>query len=361
VTTNEAAALSSGHPGTCQNSCVNGTRKVTFTIEERLPKGVQYLLDSCPVAGDGLNVHVLKCALALKSWTSLDDARDRLIAMAINAGRPIGDARREVERAITKSWNSEAEPIRSTPRWSEPNYAKINEIVRSTYSFVSSAGETGEVILDSLGRDPLHLGFGPYHYLTELFPRNSWLCLGIGTRKHNCKRLEEWTDHPALQLWEHVVPSEQLGREGLTQAGHMSTHSLENCGDRRYLICEFDLSPVGRDGVTPTEWEPYIGKWEEMGVSPKHAQIALLGHICQRTKPTMVVDSGGKSLHAWFYVKGIPEATLEKDFAKLVALCADPRLWLKSQFSRTPGARRSSNGNEQTVLLFNPELTGGAK
>jgi hypothetical protein len=70
---------------------------------------------------------------------------------------------------------------------------------------------------------------------------------------------------------------------------------------------------------------------------------------------SMVLDSGGKSLHGWFYVKG-------KDIAdfKLLALMlgADRAPFSEAQFVRAPGGVRrkddATNGRVQKVLFFNP-------
>jgi hypothetical protein len=76
-----------------------------------------------------------------------------------------------------------------------------------------------------------------------------------------------------------------------------------------------------------------------------------------------VVDSAGKSLHAWFYVEGATEeqeGTLERFFAYAVSLGVDPRLWTRSQFVRMPnGTRRITGGvqhepRRQSLLYFHP-------
>jgi hypothetical protein len=48
---------------------------------------------------------------------------------------------------------------------------------------------------------------------------------------------------------------------------------------RRWLCVEFDISPVGRDGVTPTFWAPIIDDWSTAKVSVKDAQVRLLERI----------------------------------------------------------------------------------
>ena len=74
----------------------------------------------------------------------------------------------------------------------------------------------------------------------------------------------------------------------------------------------------------------------------------------------LVVHSGGKSLHGWFYCAGQPEEELRKFMRYAVSLGADPATWTRCQLVRLPGGLRD-NGQRQTVLFCNPAVLGGAK
>jgi hypothetical protein len=117
---------------------------------------------------------------------------------------------------------------------------------------------------------------------------------------------------------------------GLTRDGKISQRTAKNTGPRRFLVYE-------SDGLE------------------KDKQAAVLWHLANQAAPlTLVVSSGGKSLHGWFYCQGVSEEQLRRFFAKACLLGADPALWTKSQMVRMPGGTRD-NGNRQAVLYFNPQ------
>jgi hypothetical protein len=69
----------------------------------------------------------------------------------------------------------------------------------------------------------------------------------------------------------------------------------------------------------------------------------------------MVVHSGSKSLHGWFFCAGQPEERLRQVMRYCVSIGADRATWSRSQFVRMPDGLRD-NGKRQVVYYFNPEL-----
>ena len=67
----------------------------------------------------------------------------------------------------------------------------------------------------------------------------------------------------------------------------------------------------------------------------------------------LVVHSGGKSLHGWFYCHEQPEPALRKFMAYAVSLGADRATWTRSQFVRLPAGQRDT-GARQSVFYFDP-------
>jgi hypothetical protein len=115
---------------------------------------------------------------------------------------------------------------------------------------------------------------------------------------------------------------------GLTKDGKESSHTLDNTGPRRFLVCEFD-----------------------QGTVDEHA--ALLLHLANYAPLVLAVHSGGKSLHGWFFSAGQPEEQVCEFFRYAVALGGDPATWTRSQFVRMVDGVRD-NGKRQTVFFFNP-------
>jgi hypothetical protein len=117
-------------------------------------------------------------------------------------------------------------------------------------------------------------------------------------------------------------------RTGRTQEGKPSTHELSITGPRRFLVVEFDQGHVD-----------------------EHAALFL--HLAARAPLAIVVHSGNKSLHGWFYCAGQTEERLERFMRYAVSLGADRATWTRSQFVRMPDGTRE-NGKRQAVYFFNP-------
>lgn len=115
-------------------------------------------------------------------------------------------------------------------------------------------------------------------------------------------------------------------RKGVTQDGKESMHCLDNCGPRRFCVCDFD--------------EPS---------SDKHP--AIIWHLRRIADLVMVVSSGSKSLHGWF---SVPEEREEEFWKAAVTNGADPALMRnRSSFVRMPFGTRDT-GKIQEVIYFDP-------
>jgi hypothetical protein len=117
---------------------------------------------------------------------------------------------------------------------------------------------------------------------------------------------------------------------GLNQSGEVSNRCLSNTGARRFLIVEFDA-----------------------GTTDDHA--ALLLHLAEREPLAIVVFSGSKSLHGWFYCAGVTAGKVSRFFRYAVSLGADRAMWTPCQLVRMPDGTRD-NERQQTVYFFNPEV-----
>lgn len=161
-----------------------------------------------------------------------------------------------------------------------------------------------------------------------LFPGDPLLCVaGKLTRAKTAPR-EQWRGKLAdLQF---IVPSPMSAMRGLTQTGKSSARCLDNTGPRRFLVVEQDTG-------TPDE------------------QARVLLHPAERAPLALVVSSGGKSLHGWFYCEGASDNQQAKFFNLATKLGADPATWTPCQLVRLPEGRRD-NGNRQSVIFFNPEV-----
>ena len=174
--------------------------------------------------------------------------------------------------------------------------------------------------------------------------KDPWICFGNTAKDEATSRT--WYESKTVRLsqfWRHaagvqfVVPNPMREQTGMTQEGKASVRTKENAiapEDRLLSVVEFDR------------------------VDCKDTQAGRLRWLGMQMPLVMAVDSGGKSIHGWFYVRhrlhDLPEferlaLMLGADKQPLTVLC---------QFVRAPwGTRRSSPGAAgvyQRVKYFDP-------
>jgi hypothetical protein len=171
---------------------------------------------------------------------------------------------------------------------------------------------------------PVHSSEPPEFFVSAMFPGDPLLCIGATTYAMDTRPFSEWSG--MLRPMQFIVPSPMVSETGPRKAdGAESFHTESNTGPRKYLVTEFD-------GPTKPQQMARIRSLEALG--------GLL-LVC-------VVDSGGKSLHAFW--KAADEGTNFEFFTRACKLGADERLWLRSQFARLPGGTRE--GKRQEVILW---------
>ena len=152
------------------------------------------------------------------------------------------------------------------------------------------------------------------------------LCIGKNSSTFATRRLSAWIHWEKLTRSQLIVPSPMCERCGTTKEGTPSEHCLDNTGPRRFLVVEFDE-----------------------GTTDEHA--ALLWHLTEYAPLTMVVHSGGKSLHGWFFCRGEREPDLKRSMECAVSIGADDATWTRCQFVRLPAGLREGRVR-QNVLYF---------
>jgi hypothetical protein len=148
--------------------------------------------------------------------------------------------------------------------------------------------------------------------------------------------------------------------QGTKSDGGKSQRCLDNTGPRENVVIEFDISGTG-------DWAPYIADWKNKGITVHDANVALLIELALQGRPRLplglAVDSGGKSVHAWYPCAGLTDEQLRPFMARAVRLGADKATWTRCQLVRMPDGMRN-NGNRQRVHFFAPSVIaadGGVK
>jgi hypothetical protein len=295
---------------------------------DRFPPFLQELLTACPRAGEGVHRWLFRVARQLHAHMPAIKIASFLESRVANCGRAVSRAEivAAVQNSISCAWQpggrsgSQTQPIHAAPKWPGVNQEQ-REAIRRDGGGVADLWEASPVRIEDCESHTEAL-------IDGLFPGDPLLCCGLSNSDFDTRSRSEWRGElSALQL---IVPSPMTARSGLTQDGKQSSHALSITGQRRFLVVEFDQGDVD-----------------------DHA--ALLWHLALKAPLAMVVHSGSKSLHGWFFCAGQPEERLRQVMRYCVSLGADRATWTRSQFVRMPDGTREG-GKRQVVYYFNPEV-----
>jgi hypothetical protein len=289
----------------------------------RLCEKMSDILASCPRAGSGVHRWLFTTALKLHRYCPDKAELARLITLgSSDCGRDVSEA--EIDDAVANSQPIAEGTVAKAPRrrWPERNAEQIEAIRK--------AGPT----LDRLSAmSPIRQDDQPHteEIIDVLFPGNPLICAGLNKESALTRARDQWRGFMVNQQF--IVPSPMTARHGKTKDGHDSMRCLGNTGPRRFLIVEFD-----------------------QGDFDQHA--ALLIHLAKYAPLVLVVHSGNRSLHGWFYCAGESDEKVGRFFRLAVSLGADPATWTRCQYVRMPDGKRDT-GQRQHVVYFNPKSTEG--
>jgi len=159
----------------------------------------------------------------------------------------------------------------------------------------------------------------------------SLVCVGGTVKTARTYPLDEATRQASDSAL--IVPSLMTAKEGMNKDGKPSHRCLDNTGERRFLVIEFD------------------------SFKSKDDQASILMFLSEFAPLCAVVDSAGKSLHGWFYCSGQSEAELWRFMRVAVLLGADPVPWSRCQMVRMPEGLRD-NGERQSLRYFDGSKVG---
>jgi hypothetical protein len=291
-----------------------------------LPAFIYDMLRSFPRAGEGVHNWLFRTSRVLHAFRSESEIYQLLASTAVGCGRVIPV--REIQAAIRDSKECAWKPdetygkniTQRQPEWPARDGGKISAISKQTGITLARLEELSPVECAEPQSDRV---------IDWLFPGNPLLCFGKSNTEFATRPRETWRGHS--ERMQFIVPSAMCKRIGTTKEGTPSEHCIDNTGDRQHLVIECDT-----------------------GSTDEHA--AVLYHLSTIAPLVLVVHSGGKSLHGWFYCAGQPEAALKKFMRYAVTLGADRATWTKSQFVRMPDGTRDG-GKRQRVVFLNPKGT----
>ena len=297
-----------------------------------LPPVVKDMLSTAPQHGAGFHQWMFSVSRHLHEHRNEAEIFTILQLAAAGCGRHVPD--REILAAIKDSWPHRWQPgqkpttkEKPAPTWPTRDENRIAEIAAADPDALDKLRNSSPVKISPELHDPECL-------LERLFPGNPLICVGCSAREFFTAPRDSFKG--TLEGFQLITPSPMSALTGTRKSdGKPSAHCLNNTGARTYLVVECDQG--NRD-----------------------TQAAVIRHLAKTAPLAMVVDSGGKSLHAWFHCKGQPEDRLRAFFRVAVTLGGDPATWTRSQFVRMPLAIRD-NGKLQAVHFFNHANAQGRK
>lgn len=211
---------------------------------------------------------------------------------------------REIRVAVEFVYGSSRGTGFKSYAWPDPDPGLIAQTIAST-------GPLFDVNLDS--------GLGPQQVLPRLFRPGELVCTGADSDTAIIRPLEACVADAHLQQF--IVVNPMRGSRSINNGGQPSVRCQNNVLCRRHLVAEFD----------------------DLSVS-KPQQALLISKLASFLPLVLVVDSGGKSLHAWFRVDQISGRDQARFFAVACLLGADKSRWDSSGWLRMPGGLRVVKG-----------------
>jgi len=294
-------------------------------------------LRQCPHAGSGVHSWVMSCAnlAAIAGLPPMETEAEIIRAMTRPPSPPS-----EVAAAIRKAY-AEAVPggvgANYTPWRGVPTKPKPLPMTAQAFIRRGDGAEEG----DWWAASPVRIDWEPgpcdaLAVLNALYAPNEFLFIG---ERYGAEVLtvREWRARIANggPVPPHIIPNPLTGGEHPLADGKLSKR-----GDS--AVCGFRFAVAEFDGLSKTD---QLAFWWGFRSAP----IAAL------------IDSGGKSVHAWLRVDAPNRETWERDveqklFARVLCpLGCDPQCRNEARLSRLPGHFRREKNQWQRLLYLNPE------
>jgi hypothetical protein len=233
---------------------------------------------------------------------------------------------REIEAAVEFAYGAHAATAaanfgRRAIEWPDANPSVICKVL-----------ETVEPVFDG----ETSTGLRPGDVLPLLFRSGELVCTGADSERATVRPLEDvLTDADGLQF---ICVNPMRGSLAVNHAGRPSARCQNNVMARRYLVAEFD--------------DTTLAKRQQAQIASALADMAPL---------VMAVDSGGKSVHAWYAVEAMTRQDQARFFAVACLLGADQTRWDICGWLRMPGGlRQRPDGGRvrQRILFWDREALG---
>ena len=291
-----------------------------------LPAFVRDLLASPPHRGQGLNNWFFRAARVLHPFLPCEEIIDLLRAATYGEPLQPGEIKRAVERSAAFAWKPGEPSVREEYR---PTHPELDQQFRE--AVIRQEGVTlSELAATSPEAAANYAAPRTESIVDAIFPGNPLLCVARSVKEVATRPRATWRGH--LTCLPLMVPNPMKSIKGLTQDGRESERCLDNTGQRRFLVVEQDQ-----------------GTHDE--------QATILCDLAKFLPLALVVHSGRRSLHGWFFVEGLPAERVEQFMDLTCRLGADNAPRNPCQLVRVPDGTRDT-GERQRVLARRGGGTG---
>ena len=227
---------------------------------------------------------------------------------------------REIAAAVELAYSGETRGVnfgRKSLRWPEANEGVIGKVLGEVKPLFEGATSTG---------------LRPGDVLPRLFGDEELVCTGATSDRAIVRPLAGALADAEVQQF--IVVNPMKGAAAENQQGRRSVRCQANVVGRRHLVAEFDDERLS-----------------------KAMQAKLATALGDMAPLVMAVDSGGKSVHAWYRVDGMSARDQAKFFAVACLLGADRTRWDVCGWLRMPGGLRVVRGRpsvRQKILYWRP-------
>ena len=207
--------------------------------------------------------------------------------------------------------------------WPKPDSSFLGKIIHETKPCFDAGSDTG---------------LEAQQVLPKLYGKDELICMGLDESRPLIGPLLQILGDAQSQQF--IVVNPMKGDFGVNRRGMPSQRCQNNTGPRRYIVAEFD--------------DPNLSKNNQAAVATMLRKVAPL---------VLAVDSGGKSIHAWYRVSHLGAKDQARFFAFACLLGADPTRWDPCGWLRMPGGLRCSKGVRsirQRILFFDDREEYGA-
>jgi hypothetical protein len=318
----------------------------------------------CPAAGEGVHIWIFRVGLSLKHYVGIDEAEEIVEEHMTREENPPG----EIHASLVKAYASESDGSagrdyeagegrsvgeRQLPDEKLRNPALVWNIHNMWWQSKKPALQTLKEFSNPI---PDRMGI-----INHLYSDGEWICVGKALINDQGQKLG-YTAYSVqkkasveIDPWSQIVPNPMRGEKGRTQAGRESERSLENAAlHRKYAVTDFDFTLEGTFGEVIRRVMDKEKLAVRDAIHEMTARLILyLADYHEHIPLLMVVDSGNKSLQAWWGVDQLDEDAQRNWFFKTVPMGTDSTIFKSNnQFVRMPFGLREITEVVQSVIYW---------